>query len=195
MIEINLLPQELRSHSRKEPAIAKLGNLPKQRLIFGLILGLAAFMISLHLVIGLLGFMRNFYVGALQKKWLALEPERKELEVLKKEYPLLFPDEGTRQLLQKRVIWAGKLNKLSDLLPNGMWFNSLSVDAKGFSLGATVISFSKEEMNLINRFIGALKADKEFSEDFQGISLGQIERRNIGGYDVVDFSLSAELSR
>jgi len=50
-------------------------------------------------------------------------------------------------------------------------------------------------MDLINAFMGSLKADRDFISDFSNIEIGSVQRKTIGSYDVVDFVLTATLAQ
>ena len=56
---------------------------------------------------------------------------------------------------------------------------------------ASVVSLKKEEMGLINKLIGNLKGDLSFSEDFSNLDMTSAQRRFLGGYEMIDFELTA----
>jgi hypothetical protein len=57
------------------------------------------------------------------------------------------------------------------------------------------LSLQKEEAAIINKFIDSLKADAAFFGDFQSLELGPLQRKQLGGYDIVDFTLNATLKQ
>lgn len=186
MIEINLLPEELKIKARKR------GFKPRQILYFIPLVFLILIIIHLYLAGTLI--IRNFRLNALNKRWHNLEPQRKNLEEFQKEYVVLSDDAKViQQLISQRTNWSEKLNKLSLRLPYGVWFNEISVTPSDFILRGSVVSLQKEEMNLINKFMDNLKSDSGFFKDFNNLELSSVQRKVIGGYDVIDFTLVGKL--
>ena len=185
MIEINLLPQELRTKSTRTALDPRLA---------GIILVIAGILVSVHILLGLGQIVRNIQLAALNFKWQQLQPQKQRLDTDKKERELLTSDSDfVLQLLTQRVSWAEKLNKLSLCLPSGVWFTEVSVTPTEFNLKASVVSLKKEEMALINKFMSNLKSDSAFFTDFANLELVSAQRRFLGAYEVVDFVLKGSL--
>jgi len=189
MIEINLLPHELKTKPKK----LGLGTLsPKQSLY--LIAAAFCLLLCLHIIFLCAIIVRKIQLNKLQAKWTSLEPQRLTLDSLKKENEVLSADINLIQkLMKQRLCWSHNLNKLSLDLPSGVWFNELSVNQKEFILKGSAVSLQKEEMGLINKFIDNLKTDQDFFAGFKSLELGPVQRRSLGGYDIVDFILSGAL--
>lgn len=188
MIEINLLPEELKGRLKSK----KLGIEPSQFLYF--ILAVIGLMVFIHIYLAIFGIVKNYQFRLLSHKWQKLEPQRKMLEGFNKEYDVLSSDVAIiQQLSVSRINWAEKLNKLSLNLPAGIWFNEISVSRKDFIIRASSVSLQKEQVGLINKFINNLKNDTEFFKDFNSLELGPIQARVIAGYDIVDFVLQGAL--
>lgn len=189
MIEINLLPQELKVESKKF-SIKYIQ--PKHLLYF--ILAAFGVLICLHIYLAAFGVAKNYQFRRLSRIWRNLEPRIKILEEFKKEHETLSVDAKIIQrLISQRINWAEKLNKLSIDLPSGVWFNELSLSQKEFILKAAVISLQKEELNLINQFMNNLKNDATFFKDFNALELSSVQRKTISGYEIVDFILQGRL--
>lgn len=186
MIEINLIPQELKVKTKK------FGISPDYFIYFvPLVFGV---LICIHIYLSILSIIDGHKFRALNNKWQGLGSERKILEDFKNEHEVLSADvKITQQLISQRLNWSEKLNRLSLDLPSGIWFNEISFKSKDFLLMGSVVSLQKEEMNLINRLISSLKADTAFFKDFYSIELSSVQRRVIGGYDIVDFILVGRL--
>lgn len=186
MIEINVLPEELKIKAKK------IGIEPRQILYFIPLVFLILVIIHIYLAGTLI--IRNFRLNALNNKWHNLEPQRKTWEDFQREYVVLSDDAKViQQLISQRINWSEKLNKLSLQLPYGVWFNEISLTSSDLILRGSVISLQKEEMNLINKFMDNLKNDTGFFKDFNTIELSSIQRKVIGGYDVIDFNLAGKL--
>jgi Tfp pilus assembly protein PilN len=139
--------------------------------------------------------IKSSELKGLNNKWRALEPQRKTLQDFSSEYSVLSEDSKTmQQLMQQRISWSEKLNKLSLFLPAGVWFNELNVNRKDFTLSGSVVSLQKEEMALVDRFMDSLKADQGFFKDFLKLELRSVQKRTVGGYEITDFVLSGVLN-
>jgi Tfp pilus assembly protein PilN len=188
MIEINLLPDELKVKLKKKA----ISTQSKQILYFvPVVLGL---LLVIHIYLISITLTRGVHLAALNNKWQRLQPQRKMLEDFKKEYEGETKYSSVIQKINnQRIIWAEKLNKLSLDLPAGVWFKEITITRKDFALKASVVSLEKDEMNLINKFIESLKKDVNFFKDFKGLELTSVQAKVIGGYDVTEFNLVGTL--
>lgn len=190
MIEINLLPEELKGNFKSK----KLGIEPSYFLylipaIFGIIL-------TAHIYLAVFSIVKNYQFRFLSDKWQKLQPQREILESFNKEYEVLSSDaKRIDELIYSRINWSQKLNKLSLNLPAGVWLNEVSFTPKDFVLKGASVSLQREEMSLINKFIDNLKNDTDFFKDFNNLELGPIQRKVIAGYDIVDFVLQGTLKQ
>ena len=197
MIEINLLSEELRVKTRAKGAehigLAKIAALSREQLFIYAIPALLGLLVFVHIIFAAATIFKNAQLGSLNRKLLALAPQKNELDEFNKEYSAVSQDASfIRLLTEKRILWAKKLNKLSLNLPPGIWFNDISVNAKDITIQGSVISLQKEEVGLINKLLENLKADSEFSGDFTGFELTSVQKKNIGGYDIADFILKSK---
>ncbi|MCU0651182.1 MAG: hypothetical protein MUC52_03000 [Candidatus Omnitrophica bacterium] len=187
MIEINLLPDEMRA----KQSSSKPSQIDNVVYLFPVIL---AVVLVVHLYLGMVYMVRAQVLGSLERNWRKLEPQRQEVTGIKSEL-----DAESSQavivgnLVASRVLLAPKLNKLSYDLPPGIWFNEVIFDRKELKVKASVVSLKSDEMDIINTFLEELKNDKDFNSDFSGIEVGALQRKTIGSYDVVDFVLTASV--
>ncbi|MDP2044210.1 MAG: hypothetical protein Q8K15_03465 [Candidatus Omnitrophota bacterium] len=198
MIEINLLSEELRVKTRakgvEHMGLAKIASFSREQLFIYAIPVLLGILVSVHILFAVSTIFKNAQLGSLNRRLLALAPQKKELDEFNKEYSVVSQDASfIRLLTEKRILWAKKLNKLSLNLPPGIWFNDISVNAKDIIIQGSVISLQKEEVNLINKLLDNLKADSEFYGDFSSFELTSVQKKNIGGYDIADFVLTGAL--
>jgi len=191
MIEINLLSKELKTGFKPEKI--GIGLQPRRILYFiPLIFGI---LLCVHLYLLAATIFKSSQFNILNNKWQKFEPQRKMLEGFNKEYALLSEDAlVSQQLLRERINWSEKLNKLSLDLPSGIWFNEVSISGKDFILRGSVVSLQLQEMNLIKIFLDNLKKDTLFFKDFSNLELGSVQRETIGGYDIVEFTMTANLN-
>lgn len=200
MIEINLLPEELKAKTKikiKKPAASAPAAIivTQEPKYFLLILPAAiVLVIMVNLFFGIANLGKVGQLRSLNAKWKTLEPQRKTVEEFNKENTLYSEDaKAIQQIENLRINWAQKLNALSLKLPSGIWFSDITVTQKEFSLSGSVISLKKEEMSLLKDFVDALKQDRAFSNDFNSLDLGSVQKRSIGGLEVTDFVISGAL--
>jgi Tfp pilus assembly protein PilN len=185
MIEINFLPHELKSKSKEQR--------DKAQYFRYVILAGVGLLIFVHLCLAIIGVFKYYRFRVLDNKWKKLLPQRKVAEDFKKEYEVLSADaQQIQQFISKRTIFSEKLNKLSLYLPGGVWFNELVYSPKEFILKGSVISLSKEELSLVNKFMDNLKKDAGFFSSFDSLELNSVQRRVIGGYEIIDFILTGK---
>lgn len=189
MIEINLLPEESRGKTRK------LGKISVESKYFLYLIPLVfAVLILVNICLAAVGVAKNLQFSALNNKWKKLKPQRELLDNLKKQYDVFASNAKLiEELNNRRLNCSEKLNRLSQDLPSGVWFNEILLSRKDLVLKASVISLEKEEMGLIKNFIDTLKSDTRFLRGLSNPELGSLQKKSIGGYDVVDFILTAKL--
>jgi len=187
MIEINLLTEKTAAKTTG----LRLGSFPKEKIIFTASV-IIALLVAVHVSLFVVFILKGRQAALLNKKWQELSPQWATLGELKKYYSnQVERGEEPRQIDNGVDRWALRLNSMSTDLPYGVWFNSLSFDAGNFILKGSAVSLEKEELSLINKFMDNLKGNKGLAKDFHDLTLGAVQRRTIGGYDIVDFTLSA----
>lgn len=190
MIEINLLPPELRTKAKKTEE----GRFAPGVYVLYTAVALISVLVVMHVGVFLMWMFKQSELAVLNAKWKELEPQRKVYEQAKKDSDMLSSDaKSIQQFVKQRINWSQKLNKLSLNLPSGVWFNEIALNQKDFSLRGSAVSLQKEELSLINKFMANLKDDQEFFNSFNSMELGSVQRRTLGGYDIIDFVLSGKL--
>lgn len=193
MIEINLLPLELREKKKVDFSFTKTLAIRSGCIILGSLL-------LLHLFFNLMAAMNNKKLNSLKKKWedifhkrLVVAELTGEATKIDEKIPLI------EQLITSRITWSKKLNSISDLVVSGVWLNELTLKReKGVAgeppesliIRGSAASRIRDEPVLIARFMQHLKDDPVFSADFQEIELGPIKKRLIKQTEVMDFILN-----
>ncbi|MCX5705583.1 MAG: hypothetical protein NTZ92_05975 [Candidatus Omnitrophica bacterium] len=190
MIEINLLPEEL----KVRPSEKKLfGGFDLRYAVYALPAALV-FLVCAHFFLGVTAMVKRSELGSLIKKWQNMEPQRKALDEFNKEYVASEQDAALiKPLIDQRISWSQKLNRLSFDLPSGIWFNDITINTKELSIRGSVISTEKIEMTLIKTFMDTLKGDAEFITNFTVLDLGPIQSQSIAGNEIANFTLKATL--
>jgi len=196
MIEVNLLPEELRNRVVKPVKPVSSGGpaKPGPQLLILVIPLVFAVLIITHILFIFLGITRSVQLNSLKAKWERAMPQRKAWEDFNTERAFVSGDaQAIQKFFAERINWSEKLNKLSLSLPCGLWFEFISGSGKEFYLRGKAVSPDMEEVALIRNFIDAIKKDPGFMKNFISLELTSIQKGMIGAYEVADFSLTGSL--
>jgi hypothetical protein len=124
MIELNLLPGELRKKSRARIELPEIPLMPVAIAIVG-----ALFIIQIALS-GLI-FLNKSQLSGLNKKWKELEPKKAELDGIKQKIAdLTKKNQVIEELMKKQKNWARILNELSNSITPNIWLTDLQYEEK-----------------------------------------------------------------
>lgn len=186
MIEINLLPEELK--------IKKLVNTQLNFIVFAISTLALIILLIINIFVISLSAAKNIQLKILNKKWEGLFSQRQKVKEFKEGSSILTDDvKAIQQLTKDKILWSAKINKLSSLLPSGIWFRDIALDSENLIIRGTIVSLEKEEMNKVNLFLNNLRKDELFYSDFDNLDLTSVQRRILGGYEVVDFIIAGKL--
>lgn len=218
MIEINLLPEELR---KKEGL--KLPKLP----IIPIAIAIVAVLVLVQALLLALIQARKATLNSLNNKFSSIALSSVEAEALKNKIDNLSGKVKMMETLSaSRFIWSKKMNDVSDSMVSGIWLRSLYIEKekmegatmpmampppqagqpgmppelpkaptpKAFLIleGSALVQEGKEP-GTVGKFVTALKENKSFFEDFDEIELRGVERKTVGqssNTEVIDFKIS-----
>ncbi len=199
MIDINLIPESMRKNRRAKTVVAATSapaGLPKS-VIFGL---LGAF--TALLILALLGCQGYLALqiskrNNLKKKLADIEQARKNVELTIKEIKDLNVRVKTLEKVVggRTILWAEKLNEISDNLPRGVWLTKVALEAQFLVLEGSAVSKMKTEIADIHILTGKLKTSKSFMLNLKSLELDMIKARNVDNLSVADFKIRAELEK
>jgi len=194
MIEINLLPEELKIKTKGRSVDQAIVRSPlalmQDRLFVYAIPVILILFILIHLYFAVILISKNGQLINLNRKWADSAVQKKALDEFNQDFSVVSADASVLgQLSRQRIIWAQKLNALSLHLPAGVWFNDITLNSDSLTIKGAVISLQKEEVSLINRLLDSLKTLPEFTKDFFTFELTSVQKRSFGGYDISDFVL------
>ncbi|GEM_PF-1019040 len=215
MIEINLLPEDLR---KKESVAFVLPELPIKRTLKIL---LAAF-VGLQIVFGCLAILRRVDAAATSSAIVSLKEQNKEILERKEAIQRLKVRLKDAHVVASRPYqWSRLLNALSDSTTKGVWLRGLSLTdvqsgggvgkgdtgsaarkrraaeaaagaktekKRALLLEGTVVA-QGQETAYVGKFIKVLKENAYLSTLFESIELQNMNQRKIRETDVFDFSL------
>lgn len=187
MIEINLLPEDRRPR-KASPADEKFFM---SLLVIPLVI--LALVVS-HAYLGVMYIVKSSRVNVLSAAWKQMEPERVKLEGMKNKIAASSSDaRAVNDILSNRIVYAEKLQKLSEYLPSGIWFNDIFFSRKELIVKGSVVSLRQDELELISSLRDAMVNDKDFMKNFNSVEMGPVQRRSIGTYEVLDFIFTAQV--
>jgi hypothetical protein len=218
MIEINLLPEELKKRKRATPKI-DVTNISLEKIPF-IKIALVAAGIVVGIQVALFGFgiFGRIILGTLEKNYKQVLPKKKEAEQLKSQISNMGKKvSAIDELMVKRFSWAKKLNDLNDSVTPGIWLTQLDYDerivekpkaapnvSKGHEskvatekvleryliISGAASSMGEEGTALIGRFIKSLKENASFYSDFSDIEFASIKREQIAGQEIMTFKIT-----
>lgn len=220
MIEINLLPEELRKRrhisSFRGASSVSIGKLPWIRIMIFIV----AVLIAAHAVLFLSGLALGSIFKSLEYNYKKILPEKKEAEQFKTDISNMSKKiSAIDELMVKRFSWARKLNDLSNSVTAGIWLTQLGYDEKIVEkpravsnvavsdqtsdkqvtekfteryliISGAASSMGEEGTALIGRFIKNLKENSSFYSDFSDIELGNIKREQSSGQEIMTFKIT-----
>ena len=194
MIEINLLPEEMRKEQKTEIQQIDLSRLPLKNIIIIVI----AALVVLQIIAATVLFIKRNSLKQLDRSLKELEPKHKIALSLKSDAQKLSSRLSTiNELTSKSTLWSKKMADLSSAITEGIWLGELSLhDKKGpkkqqamLLKGSAVSQSGGEETAMIGSFINSLKSHKGFFEDFEDIKLESSRMREIKELEVMDFTI------
>ncbi len=199
MIEINLVPEHLRKKRRVQSASATAGSSPRTGLPIGVIVGIIGFFTGI-LIVGLIIFQVFLAVqiskrNNLKSQLAGMEQERNNVEKIIKEMKELKDRLKTLEKVigTSTVLWAEKLNDVSDNLPRGVWLTKVGLEGNFFVVEGSAVSKMKTEIADVHALTGKLKSSKSFMASLKNLDLDMIKARTVGTLSVADFKIKAEL--
>ncbi|MGB2630127.1 MAG: hypothetical protein WBD24_00830 [Candidatus Omnitrophota bacterium] len=195
MIELNLLPKELRRKKKKVSALPEIPVIP-------VCIGVVAILIVTHLTLLLLIKNNRDLSKKLQDNWSQIQPQKEKTDAFFNELNNLQKRvEAVRKIAEPDISWARILNGLNQAIVPNIWLSEfkltfekgqkrgekgklISLDLMGYAVGK-----SETALPNIGRFMESLKNIKDFSGYFREIELEDIRNYVISGEEVMMFKL------
>ena len=194
MIDINLVPEQLRKRRKNELLSGGIFNIPKEVMV-----GVGGGIIVLLLAVDVLFFMAKIvrfvqYQHA-KGQWEAILPDKSNTDAIKKELQDLQKEVKSMKDIMEghNAIWSQKLNVISSGLPKGIWLRKLTLNDKQLFIEGTTVSKEQNGMINVGDFVSNLKKDDEFMMNFDSIEVDNIQRRKNETLEVADFTILARL--
>ncbi len=203
MIEINLLPPEIKNRKR-QIELPEISFLP----IVGI---LAVILAAVYVMVAMFSSFQGKKLTQLEAEWEEIAPEKRHADRMKRDLGALENRvNAIEDLMRERPLWSKRLMGLNDSMIPGIWLRrfwlekrqeTVVLPGKGdeqitevktvrvFHVEGSVAASGGEETAAIGRFIRSLKMNEEFFEDFSDIQTGAIQRRTMQDIEVMNFEL------
>ncbi len=186
MLTINLLPESARKSGPS--SIEQLHRTP-------LVLIAAAIMVAIPILVFIPLSLRRQQLQQLNAKIEALKPKKAEVDEIQNFLRRLHEQEDAfRGLGQEQQLWAKKLNILSNLVPDGVWFTELNLDlGKTLVLHGSAVGEGGAETGSVGHLVQSLKENVEFSSGVKDIQIESIKRSQEKEVELVQFTITCAL--
>lgn len=195
MIEINVVPQELRKKKKKRLLPGGVEIPPE--VIIGSIGGLFFLLILAHIGLLALNISKMKEHKQLKQEWQAILPHKEKVDgVVNNMRQLQNKHKAVVEVTGGEPInWAQKLNMISNELPRGVWLTKIALTDEMLFIEGSAISKNQDELINVHKYTSNLKRQKKFMADLTELELGSIQRRTERGIDVADFLITTKLIR
>jgi len=192
MIEINFIPALHRKRRRNQ--ILGVVKIPLE-IIIGSTLGVFLLLIMAHVGLLMINLWNFNHHQNLKREWDVILPAKENVDKVIKEMRVLQAKEKSIDKITtgSRILWAMKLNILSDSIVRGVWLTRLRLNEGTLYVEGSAISKQNDQIFGVHTFTANLKNDNSFVEHFSGVELDSIQRRYIGKTEVADFLIKADL--
>jgi Tfp pilus assembly protein PilN len=186
MIEINLLPDELRRAQKTA------FNLPREFLEKLIKLGICVLILPI-ILIPALTFTKSLMLKRVNKALDSIAPQRKQIDRIREESARHKALEKLfSSLFQSRLSVSPKLNAVSDSLPQGLWLDEFIFSGVNWEIKGKCFSASSSEMAQLSQFLNALKSNKDSARAFDGLELGSVQRKKLGPTEIAEWTINSK---
>lgn len=209
MIEINLLPEQLR---KREKVKIALPEIPIKKTLYALSGGVVA----LQLLLTLAAVYVRLELASLEKETALLRLQNREIVLQKAEATGIYNRlKEMRALTSRNFYWASLLNAIAHSMTKGVWLRGLYVEeqvqaprppsAKGekpaqpqrekyLVLAGSAIG-AGQETAFIGKFLKELKDNPLFNQLFSDLKPSNISQKRSGEYEVYEFTISCQFRK
>ncbi len=193
MIRLNFIPESQRKQ-RANLMSEGVGGIPGE-VIVGSVAALAGCLVLMHVALAGIGAYKLATHKILEARWDRMGPDKKiyddvsgELKAIQAKMNTLRPITSAQGLS-----WAQLLNDISDTIPKGIWLREIVFDKGTLTVYGSAVSKIQNEMVDVGNFVAALKEKPGIKNNFTGVDVDSIQRRENAAVSVADFSLKAKL--
>ena len=206
MIEINLLPEELKKKKKVKAPKPEAGAAPSFSFSFKIqllptCLGVLGGILLLNFIVTLLTSMNVNSSYGMQDEWKGLKPQKEIIDRIKsKSMALKKRLNSIRRIAHPELEWTRLLSGLNQAVIPDVWLTSfkptlapqgtegktmpLSLSLEGYAVGK-----SETATSTVAKFINSLKNNKDFFGYFDDVELQDIRSSKISDQEAMKFKL------
>ncbi|MFH1305874.1 MAG: hypothetical protein ABIH74_05700 [Candidatus Omnitrophota bacterium] len=201
MIELNLLPKELRKRKRQS---VKMPKLPVLMLVIAVAAVIGVVQITLLVTLA----CKKRTLRRVEVQWEKMQPQREETERIAREIAALEKKViAVRKIAKPQLNWTRLLSGLNQATISNIWLSEFELDfrdaagkkRKGvaepvtLSLTGYALGSGEEATSRVAKFITSLKSEKGFSDAFEDIELENMRSREVSGKEAMMFIISCRV--
>jgi len=192
MIKTNFIPENLRK-DRGDIFQDGFAQVP-QEVSAGIIIAGIGVLFLIHVLLGLVAVFKVAHHQVLLVHWNSLATDKKALDTVTQETQALQKKMFSLKPITaaRGIMWGELLNEISDSLPKGVWLRELHYDKDQLTIKGSAVSKMNDEVILAGNFVSALKEQPVMKEQFTGLQVESISRRENAALSIVDFLLKAK---
>jgi Tfp pilus assembly protein PilN len=140
-------------------------------------------------------FVRSQTLAHLNRKLAELQPKHAAVEQVRRLLQRLQEQQAVfQELVRSGGEWSKRLNILSDVTPEGVWFTELMLErGERLLIQGAAIGEGGAEMMRVGRLVQDLKANADFSKVVKDIQIESIKRETDRELEIVRFTLACTL--
>jgi len=194
MIDINLIPDQLRKRRKNDFFSGGVFNIPREVLV-GIGGGILALMLFVDGLVFVAKVAKFFEYQHMKSRWQAILPEKATTDAIKQNLQEVQKEvKSIKDITEgQSSSWSQKLNALSDSLPKGVWLRKITLNDKQLFIEGSTVSQGQSEIINVGSFVSNMKKDSRFINDFESIEVDYIQSRKTEGLQVSDFTILAKL--
>ena len=188
MLSINLLPEEARKGDQTN--LLQFHRTPLM-LIVGI--GMVVSLFGLSVAV----FVRHAQATKLSEQVQELQPKKLVVDQIQNFVNKLKNEQAAFDgLKRKDTAWAKRMSVLSEMVPDGVWFNSLMWDpVEGLRLEGQAIQEDGAEMGKLSRFLEALKTHASFGPELSEVKIDSVSRLQDQTIEMVKFTITGKIGQ
>ncbi len=194
MIDINLVPENLRN---KQKSILELTSQIPMDLIIGILGGVLAFLIIVHILLLGVNVIKIVQYKSLQSHLAKIKQEKEKVDGLITDMRTFQAKTKSIEGITsgKAILWSEKLNIISDSLAKGVWLSKIDLNDDELLIQGRALSRKNEQMINVHTFAANLKANARFLERFEDLDVGSIQLQRVGETEVANFMITCHLKK
>jgi cell division protein FtsB len=198
LVKVNLLKPESSTVTKAITLKFGSGKLQRTVLLFSLILFIGGLILMAYT------YYQKNSLSKISSQYTQAEKVKEEIKSLTKEKDKLASAINLLSgYLKREIIWSEKLYQMRGLIPKEAWLTKFSfekrsgrdIDASFYLSGGLIAQAKITPIGILSNFVNQLKANKEFSADFDMPILTDLRSETKSGIEIMVFTIEMPLRK